>query len=395
MYSMQTARCCKTYKVSTSRRLVMQVRQTSSQKPPLQPNNFMPPWSRLGSSHCAFLQGSTANCRSCLTACRAACSWLSSSLENHNYCSGQKKEPFARFAVRRTLFHHLISFKIFQHTSHNVGMFAKRFARIFLWYLARWRTISAGQKSRTELRMTLPCPDRSLSSMITRSNSVLLTANLANGSFFFWPGLKVRCLATCESNFGKGRWTKKITFAFVLSIETYEECMGQCFRGLSLPRGWCQAGRKPRSQILWDKVYVVFYIFVSHFHFLFVKISKRKTIIARTEIICIALITRDFTVRQLWRIFRCVRHQREILKCLNCWNHCELSKRLRSRWETANFVKKHFFCKSCTFLENLNLSFCWSFYSAHKKQISSSTCCLLMEFFCWKKKKAGSLFFRF
>ena len=153
MYSMQTARCCKTYKVSTSRRLVMQVRQTSSQKPPLQPNNFMSPWPRLGSSHCAFLQGSTANCRSCLTACRAACSWLSSSLENHN---------------------------------------------------------------------------------------------------------QVRCLATCESNFGKGRWTKKRTFAFESSVKTYEECMGQCFRGLSFPRGRCRPGRKPRTQILWDKVYVVF-----------------------------------------------------------------------------------------------------------------------------------------
>ena len=32
--------------------------------------------------------------------------------------------------------------------------------------------------------MTLPCADRSLSSTITRSNSVLLTANLRDGSFF-------------------------------------------------------------------------------------------------------------------------------------------------------------------------------------------------------------------
>ena len=43
------------------------------------------------------------------------------------------------------------------------------------------RSAQLGQKS----RMTLPCTVRSLSSMITRSNSVLLTANLGAGSFFF------------------------------------------------------------------------------------------------------------------------------------------------------------------------------------------------------------------
>ena len=57
------------------------------------------------------------------------------------YYPGQKKEPSSRFAARRTLFH--------------------------VWYHARSRAISAGQKSRTVADRTLPCADRLWSSMIS------------------------------------------------------------------------------------------------------------------------------------------------------------------------------------------------------------------------------------
>ena len=56
-----------------------------------------------------------------------------------------------------------------------------------LWYYARWRTISAGQ-SHPRLSATFalrwPCV---IEHDITRWNSVLLAANLKDGSFF-WPG---------------------------------------------------------------------------------------------------------------------------------------------------------------------------------------------------------------
>ena len=63
----------------------------------------------------------------------------------------KKKEPFPRFAVRRTLFDHLISCSM----THD--------------------------QRRAKVADDL---DRSLSSTITRSNSVLLTTNLGDGSFF-------------------------------------------------------------------------------------------------------------------------------------------------------------------------------------------------------------------
>ena len=69
-----------------------------------------------------------------------------------------------------------------------------------IWYHARWCTISAGQKSLTESRITLPCADRSLSSMITRSNSVLLTANLGDGSFFFVQDSMIKCMTSIHTH---------------------------------------------------------------------------------------------------------------------------------------------------------------------------------------------------
>ena len=58
-----------------------------------------------------------------------------------------------------------------------------------MWYHARSRTISAGQKSRTVANRTLPCADRSWSSIWYHTwNSVLLAANLEDGSFFFVQG---------------------------------------------------------------------------------------------------------------------------------------------------------------------------------------------------------------
>ena len=53
-----------------------------------------------------------------------------------------------------------------------------------VWYHARWRTINAGQKSRTvavDFALHWSCV---IEQDITRSNSVLLAANLGNGSFF-------------------------------------------------------------------------------------------------------------------------------------------------------------------------------------------------------------------
>ena len=79
-------------------------------------------------------------------------------MERHNYYPGQKKEPSSRFAARRTLFH--------------------------VWYHARSGAISAGQKSRTVADQTCPsliAPDRA---WYHTWNSVLLAANLDDGSFF-------------------------------------------------------------------------------------------------------------------------------------------------------------------------------------------------------------------
>ena len=78
-----------------------------------------------------------------------------------NYYPGQKKEPSSRFAARRTLFH--------------------------VWYHARSGEISAGQvRSATvcDFCPALIAPDRA---WYHTWNSVLLAANLEDGSFF-WPG---------------------------------------------------------------------------------------------------------------------------------------------------------------------------------------------------------------
>ena len=79
-------------------------------------------------------------------------------LKVHTYYPGQKKEPSSRFAARRTLFH--------------------------VWYHARSGAISAGQKSQTVVDRTCPAliaPDRA---WYHTWNSVLLAANLDDGSFF-------------------------------------------------------------------------------------------------------------------------------------------------------------------------------------------------------------------
>ena len=71
----------------------------------------------------------------------------------------KKKEPSSRFAARRTLFH--------------------------VWYRAQSGAISAGQKSRTVADWTCPAliaPDRA---WYHTWNSVLLAANLDDGSLFF------------------------------------------------------------------------------------------------------------------------------------------------------------------------------------------------------------------
>ena len=75
------------------------------------------------------------------------------------YYPGQKKEPSSRFAARRTLFH--------------------------VWYHARSGAISAGQVQSATVRDFCPAlitPDRA---WYHTWNSVLLGANLEDGSFFF------------------------------------------------------------------------------------------------------------------------------------------------------------------------------------------------------------------
>ena len=75
-----------------------------------------------------------------------------------NYYPGQKKNHPRGFAARRTLFH--------------------------MWYHARSGAISAGQKSQTVADRTCPAliaPDRA---WYHTWNSVLLAANLQDGSFF-------------------------------------------------------------------------------------------------------------------------------------------------------------------------------------------------------------------
>ena len=77
------------------------------------------------------------------------------------YYPGQKKEPSSRFAARRTLFH--------------------------VWYHTRSGAMSAGQVRSATVRDFCPAliaPDRA---WYHTWNSVLLAANLEDGSFF-WPG---------------------------------------------------------------------------------------------------------------------------------------------------------------------------------------------------------------
>ena len=51
-----------------------------------------------------------------------------------------------------------------------------------VWYHARWCTISAGQKSRTESRMTLPCADRSSS----QDRTVFFSPQISRMVLFFF-----------------------------------------------------------------------------------------------------------------------------------------------------------------------------------------------------------------
>ena len=79
----------------------------------------------------------------------------------------KKKEPSSRFAARKTLFH--------------------------VWYHARSGAISAGQVRSATVRDFCPAliaPDRA---WYQTWNSVLLAANLDDGSFFFVQGSRCRC----------------------------------------------------------------------------------------------------------------------------------------------------------------------------------------------------------
>ena len=75
-----------------------------------------------------------------------------------NTTLAKKKEPSSRIAARRTLFH--------------------------VWYHARSRAISAGQKSRTVADRTLPCADRLWSSMISHVEQ-RSSRRKSQGWFFF------------------------------------------------------------------------------------------------------------------------------------------------------------------------------------------------------------------
>ena len=75
------------------------------------------------------------------------------------YYPGQKKkEPYLRFVARRTLLHHVISC-----------------------------TITSDQR-RQKSRITLPCADRSWSSMISQDRTVFFSPRISGMVLFFCPG---------------------------------------------------------------------------------------------------------------------------------------------------------------------------------------------------------------